>query len=44
MDQIFTLKILSEKYLKKDIKLFAAFMDLKKAYGMADRKDLYGIL
>ncbi len=28
VDQIFTVKILVEKYLEKDRKLFAAFMDL----------------
>ncbi len=31
VDQIFTVKILVEKYLEKDRKLFAAFMDLEKA-------------
>ncbi len=32
VDQIFAVKMLAEKYLEKDRKLFAAFMDLKKAY------------
>ncbi len=32
MDQIFAMKILVEKCLEKDRKLFAAFMDLEKAY------------
>ncbi len=32
MDQIFAMKMLVEKYLEKDIKLFATFMDLEKAY------------
>ncbi len=32
VDQIFEMKILVEKYIEKDRKLFAAFMDLEKAY------------
>ncbi len=32
IDQNFAVKILVEKYLEKERKLFAAFMDLKKAY------------
>ncbi len=32
VDQIFAVKILVEKYLEKDRQLFAAFMDLEKAY------------
>ncbi len=32
MDQIFALKKIVEKYLEKDRKLFAAHMDLEKAY------------
>ncbi len=40
MDQIFEVKILVEKYLEKDRKLFAAFTDLEKAYDRADRKGL----
>ncbi len=32
VDQIFALKRLVKKYLEKDRKLFAAFMDLEKAY------------
>ncbi len=32
VDQIFRVKMLVEKYLEKDRKLFAAFMDLEKAY------------
>ncbi len=32
VNQIFAMKILVEKYLEKDRKLFAAFMDLEKAY------------
>ncbi len=40
VDQIFTVKILVEKYLGKDRKLFAAFMDLEKAYDRVDRKNI----
>ncbi len=41
IDQIFSVKILvekMEKYLEKDRDLFAAFMDLEKAYDRVDRK------
>ncbi len=41
VDKIFAVKILVEKYLEKDRKLFAAFMDLEKAYGRIDRKGLW---
>ncbi len=41
MNQIFAVKILVEKYLEKDRKLFAAFMDLEKAYDRVDRKGLW---
>ncbi len=34
-DQIFAVKISVEKYLEKDRKLFAAFMNLEKAYDMS---------
>ncbi len=44
VDQIFAVKINVEKYLEKDIKLFAAFMDLEKAYDRADRKALWDTL
>ncbi len=45
IDQIFAVKILVEKYyLEKDRKLFAAFMDLEKAYDRADRKGLWDTL
>ncbi len=32
------MKILVKKYLEKDRKLLAAFMDLEKAYDRVDRK------
>ncbi len=38
------MKILVEKYLEKDRKLFAAFMNLEKTYHRVDRKGLYDIL
>ncbi len=41
VDQIFAVKILVEKYLEKDRKLSAAFMDLEKAYDRVDRKGLW---
>ncbi len=41
IDQIFAVKILVEKCLEKDRKLFAAFMDLEKAYDRVDRKGLW---
>ncbi len=44
VDQIIVVKILVEKYLEKDRKLFAAFMDLEKAYDRADRKGLWDTL
>ena len=31
-DQVFTLKILAEKYLEKKKDIFACFIDLEKAY------------
>lgn len=44
VDQTFAVKILVEKYLEKDRKLFAAFMDLEKAYNRVDRKGLWDTL
>ncbi len=40
IDQISAVKILVEKYLEKDRKLFAALMDFEKAYDKVDRKGL----
>ncbi len=37
-------KMLVEKYLKKDRKPFAAFMDLEKAYDRVKRKGLWDVL
>ncbi len=39
MDQIFAMKRLVEEYLGKEKTLYAAFMDLKKAYSRDDRVD-----
>ncbi len=44
VDQIFALKRLVEGYLGKDKKLFAAFMDLEKAYDRVDREALWNVL
>ncbi len=44
VDQIFAVKMLVEKYLEKDRKQFAAFMDLEKAYDRVDRKGLWDTL
>ncbi len=38
------MKILVKKYLKKDRKLFVAFMDFEKAYDKVDRKGLVDTL
>ncbi len=44
MDQIFAIKMLVEEYLGKDRKLYAAFMDLEKAYDRVDREALWNVL
>ncbi len=44
VDNIFALKILVEKYLEEDRKLFAAFMDFKRAYARVDRMGLWDTL
>ena len=44
IDQIFTVKSVAEKYLSKGRKLYAAFMDLEKAYDRVDREGLWEVL
>ncbi len=44
VDQIFAMKMLVEEYLGKDKKLYAAFMDLQKAYDRVDREALWSVL
>jgi len=44
MDQIFSLRVLTEKFLAKNQKLFCAFVDLQKAYDRVDRKMLWKVL
>ena len=44
VDQIFTVKMLAEKYLVKGRKLYAAFMDLEKAYDRVDWDALWDVL
>ena len=44
IDQIFTLRMLVEKHLAKDRKMFAAFMDLEKAYDRVDWEALWEVL
>ena len=44
VDQIFTVKMLAEKYLVKGRKLYAAFMDLEKAYDRVDWNALWDVL
>ena len=44
VDQIFALKMVVEEYLRKGRKLYAAFMDLEKAYDRVDREALWSVL
>ncbi len=45
VDQIFAMKrLVEEYYLGKDKKLYAAFMDLGKAYDRVDREALWSVL
>ena len=43
VDQIFVLKVIVEKYLEKDRKFVAAFMDLEKAHDNVDRRGLWDV-
>ncbi len=44
VDEIFVIKMLMKEYLGKDRKLYAAFMDLEKAYDRVDGKELWNVL
>ena len=44
IDQIFTVKSVAEKYINKGRKLYAAFIDLEKAYDRVDREGLWDVL
>ena len=41
IDQIFIIRQLTKKYLEKDKKMYAAFIDMKKAYDKVWRTDLW---
>ncbi len=43
VDQIFVIKMLVEEYLRKDKKLYVAFMDSEKAYNRIDREVLWTV-
>ena len=44
VDQILPIKMIVEEYLGKGRKLYAAFMDLEKAYDRVDREALWNVL
>ena len=44
VDQIHTVRLMIEKYICKRRKLYAAFIDLEKAYDRVDRKALWDVL
>ncbi|MEL7520935.1 MAG: reverse transcriptase family protein, partial [Cyanobacteria bacterium J06553_1] len=44
VDQVFSLKQLSEKYIGKGKDLYVAYMDLEKAYDRIDRDAMWGVL
>ncbi len=44
MDQVFMVRQVCEKYLRKGKEVFWAFMDLEKAYDRADRDALWSVL
>ena len=43
-DQIFVIRQLVEKTIEKDGKMYAAFVDLKKAYDKVWREDMWRTL
>ena len=43
-DQIFVMRQLAEKTIEKDGKMYAAFIDLKKAYDKVWREDMWRTL
>ena len=43
-DQIFVMRLIVEKYLEKDKRVYAVFVDLEKAYDRVDREDLWKVL
>ena len=44
VDQIFVLRSIIEKYLERGRKVYAAFMDLEKAYDRVDREGMWRVL
>ena len=44
VDQIFTVRNVSEKYMSRGKDIYWAFMDLEKAYDRIDRENLWGVL
>ena len=44
VDQMFALRCIVEKYLEKGKKVYAAFMDLEKAYDRVDRQGMWRVL
>ena len=44
MDQILTVKCLCEKFREKGREVYIAFIDLEKAYDLADREALWKVL
>ncbi|CAG5021593.1 unnamed protein product [Parnassius apollo] len=43
-DQVFSMRMIAEKFLAKNQKVFCAFMDLEKAYDRVDRNVLWQTL
>ncbi|WP_435362532.1 reverse transcriptase domain-containing protein, partial [Klebsiella pneumoniae] len=44
VDQIFVMRNIVEKHLERGKKVYAAFMDLEKAYDRVDREGLWRVL